>query len=104
MQHLTDDQIWDAVGVIADGEWTITDLWDHARLLGVRPSDLFPDRYQPSLETGAAGLESRLGFFYDPLEVAAEELAEPDGVRDPECRRPVQPALKCRRRLAERSG
>lgn len=50
--QITDEQIWDNLGIIADGTWTVADLWDRARLLGVRPSQLL--RACPHRSTAAA--------------------------------------------------
>lgn len=51
--HLTDEQIWDSLGILADGDWTVKDVWDHAQLLGVTPAALFPDCYQPTYRLSA---------------------------------------------------
>lgn len=50
-EHCAEEAIWDQIGILADGEWTVADLWDHARLLGVLPSQLFPPCYQPLTAT-----------------------------------------------------
>lgn len=42
MRGLTDEQIWDDLGMLPEGELTLADLWDRARLWGISPSALFP--------------------------------------------------------------
>ncbi len=49
MCALSDEEIWDRLGILADGEWTLADLWDRARLEGVAPSMFFPECFEAAV-------------------------------------------------------